>query len=96
MPKNKKEFVLGALENLGSALEMPAGTLTKGAQVVLSSNKEAMVEGCKGVLEYSEELIRLSTGSSIIRFMGRDLEIKSLSPGQAVIKGFILSVEFEN
>lgn len=96
MPRNKREAVHGALESLGSALEMPAGTLTKGAHMVLSSNREAAVEGCKGVLEYSGESVRLSTGSSIIKFSGRELEIRSLSPNHAVISGFIVSVEFEN
>ncbi len=96
MPKNKKESMLGALESFGSALDIPAGTLTKGAQIVLSSNREATIEGCRGVLEYGDDRIRLSTGSSVIRFTGSELEIKSLSPGHAAIKGFIVSIEFEN
>lgn len=96
MPKSKKEAMLGAIEGFSSALDIPAGTLTKGAQIVLSSNREATIEGCKGVLEYSGDKIRLSTGNSIIRFSGSELEIKSLSPGHAAIKGFIVSIEFEN
>ena len=96
MPKNKKESMLGALESFGSALDIPAGTLTKGAQIVLSSNREATIEGCRGVLEYGDDRIRLSTGSSVIRFTGSELEIKSLSPGHAAIKGFIVSIELEN
>ena len=53
-----------------------------------------MVEGCRGILEYEEGVIRLNTTSGIVRFMGRDLTMNCLTEDSAVVTGFILSVEF--
>ena len=47
-----------------------------------------------GIQEYEEGLIRLSTTSGTIRFMGRGLVMNCLTEDCAVITGFLLSVEF--
>ena len=75
-------------------LELPNGTLSGAARVELSGNRRAVVEGCRGILEYEEGVIRLNTGSGIIRFMGRELGLSCMTEDSAVVTGFILSVEF--
>ena len=50
--------------------------------------------GPGGIQEYEEGLIRLSTTSGTIRFMGRGLVMNCLTEDCAVITGFLLSVEF--
>lgn len=83
-----------AAEKLGQVLELPPGTLTRGAHIELSSNREALVDGCRGVLEYDETKIRLNVGDGTVQFIGRTLEIRSLTQNQAVIAGFIRTIEF--
>ena len=75
-------------------LELPEGALSGAARVELSGNRRAVVEGCQGILEYEEGVIRLNTTSGIVRFMGRDLRMNCLTEDSAVVTGFILSVEF--
>ncbi len=75
-------------------LELPGGTLTGAARVELTGNRRAVVESCKGILEYEEGVIRLNTGSGVLRFMGRELGLSCLTEDSAVVTGFILSVEF--
>ena len=67
-----------------------------GAQPEFSfiSNREVIVEGSKGVLEYSPELIRINTTSGIVCFYGRSLNLKCISSSQLIIDGFITKVEF--
>ena len=60
----------------------------------LNSNREATIDGCKGVLEYDENVVRLNTGQGQVRLTGRGLVIRTLSQNQAVVEGFILSIEF--
>lgn len=62
--------------------------------IEFSGNKEAIVEGSKGILEYTTELIRINTGGMIVVFSGRGLNIKCLTTTSIVIKGYIKSVEF--
>lgn len=79
---------------LGKALELPPGALGKGAHIELSSNREATVDGCKGVMEYEETRIKLNIGTGSVTFLGRNLEITNLLGNQTVIAGFITGLEF--
>lgn len=75
-------------------LELPAAALPNMAHIELLGNREAIVDGCKGVLEYDENVVRLHTGKITLRFTGSDLSIKSLTADQAIIEGIILNIEF--
>lgn len=79
---------------LASMLEMPATSLSGMASLQLSGNREAVVEGCQGILEYGEDTVRLSTEGMVIRFTGRDLQIRCMTQDSAVVTGFITSIEF--
>lgn len=57
-------------------------------------NRRVLVEGCRRVLEYEEDRIRLQTDDGIVRLLGRSLCVARLSSGCAVIIGTVLSVEF--
>lgn len=51
-----------------------------------------VVEGHKGIVEYSTELIAFSVGKSVLRICGNDLRIKCLEKRFAVIVGKVLNV----
>lgn len=59
-----------------------------------NSNREVTLDGCKGILEYQSEVIRVSTGKMVIVFKGRGLNIKCLNTTSIVIAGYIINVEF--
>ena len=56
---------------------------------------QAVLEGCKGILAYSGEYIRLGCGKKIVSFGGTDLELRCLSSSTAVITGKILEIRYE-
>lgn len=60
----------------------------------INGNTEAVVEGCGGVLEYSEESVRIRSGKMIVRFVGRGLTIKCLTADALVINGFLTGIEY--
>lgn len=62
--------------------------------IEMLGNGEAVVDGCKGVLEYTEDGIALNAGACVLRFRGRNLTILAYSENQTEIHGEILSVEF--
>ncbi len=76
------------------ALELPVGSLSSAARIELSGNRRAVVEGCRGIVEYGDETIRLNTESGIVRFLGRSLSMSCMTEDSAVIEGVILSVEY--
>lgn len=85
---------LTAREKLTQELEIPQAALRGVSHMELSGNREAIVEGCKGVVEYDEGVIRLNLGKNIVRFMGTELSIRTLTLEQAIITGNILSIDF--
>ncbi len=84
------------LEALTRSMDIPADALSGYAHIELCGNREATVDGCRGVLEYSDCRIALNTGKLTVRFCGCDLCIASMQNGQAVIKGLISDMSFEN
>lgn len=93
MLKNKTVPKRKALEKLSEQLDLPGLELAN-AHIEMFGNSEVIVDGCKGVLEYDDGVIRLNAGRNIIRFTGSDLTIKTLTVDQAIIQGNILSIDF--
>lgn len=91
IPQPQPQSPLG---ELGHILELPPGAVGKGANISLSSNREAVVDGCRGILEFSDTVIRINTGNMVVRIIGRGLDIRSLTTDQTIIAGFIISVDF--
>ena len=83
-------------EKLTQELEIPQAALRGVSHMELSGNREAIIEGCKGVVEYDEGIIRLNLGKNIVRFTGTGLSIRTLTLEQAIITGNILSIDFSN
>lgn len=75
-------------------LELPESTLAGGLHIELHANREAIVEGCTGVLEYGEGVVRLSGGQMVVRIGGRNLTISGLDRNGTVVSGYITSIEF--
>lgn len=69
-------------------------SLSPEARIEMLSNREVVVDGCKGVVEYDENVIKLNTGELVIGFTGVDLLIKSLGEDIAVITGKIAEITF--
>ena len=60
----------------------------------INSNKEVIIEGCKNILQYDENIVRISVKGMAVSFLGRNLEIKCLTTDSLIVQGFITSVEF--
>lgn len=60
----------------------------------LSGNRELLIEGSKGVLEYTPETVRVNTSDMIVSVSGRGLDLRCISSSALIIDGFILNIEF--
>lgn len=83
-----------AKQKITELLDIPASAVNSIPQIEISGNREAIVEGCQGVMEYDENVVKLSTGQMSIRFTGRNLQIRVLTHSSAVVHGFISNIEF--
>ncbi len=64
-------------------------------KIEMSGNREMIVDGCKGVVEYDETMIKLSLGDSVISILGDSLVIQSFDSSVAIINGTIIDISFE-
>lgn len=81
MKKIKKEFVPAQFSGSMPILEF-------------SGNRQVIIEGSTGVLQYESEVIKINTKIMVIAFYGRNLNLKSISPMTVIIEGFITKTEF--
>ncbi len=84
------------LDSISRSLDLPQDAVSGYAHIEISGNREVIVEGCQGVLEYGESVIALNTGRLTVRICGCDLTIISMQNGQAIIKGIITGVDYCN
>lgn len=87
-------FEQKAAEKTVRALDLSADLIAGMVHLELSGNREAVVEGCRGVLEYDENVIRIDGGKISVRFMGTGLELRNFTDHSATISGVITSIEF--
>jgi sporulation protein YqfC len=92
---NPKKHRNKSFQKVLNKMQLPLGSMPKTSHIKINSNREAIVEECRGVAEYNENLIKINLNKMSVVFFGRNLLLKCLSPDSLIIEGFILSIEFE-
>lgn len=64
--------------------------------IEINGNYEAIIEGCKGILSYREEEIRLNTENGQLRLRGRNLQIVCMGEASMIVRGYIIGTEYDN
>lgn len=65
-----------------------------GIRMNICGNTEVDFEGCKSVVEYCSDSIKLNTGKYIVAFKGRGLKIRCMTEYGLIISGYIISIEY--
>ena len=86
--EGKKPFLLTG------SIEEPAVAFLSPGRVELLGNRQAVVDGCRGIIEYSDTCIRLSAQGLILKFTGTGLEIRAFTDSEAIVAGTILGLEY--
>lgn len=63
-------------------------------RIELSGNRRAVADGFAAVLSCSDTCICVRSGRFTVRFTGRNLHVSALTEHEAVIEGFLTSVEY--
>lgn len=82
-----------ARKNKERKLQMPDMLLNE-AKIEMIGNREIIVDGCKGVIEYGENLIKLNIGELVLCLVGDNMIIESFDSGVAVIRGKFAEISF--
>ena len=79
---------------LAELLELPGELLPGCGRLTLSGGRRALVEGQRGILEYTAERIVVSFGREKLSLMGDDLRLKAMNAEQLLVTGRIRSLEW--
>lgn len=83
------------IDKLNKMLEIPKETYTNEPKVVIIGFSELIIENCKGILEYEEYYIKLSTFIGCISINGFNLKLDKMNEDSLKITGKIESLDIE-
>lgn len=81
-------------EKILAGLEIPPLAEKNCAHIELYANKQACIEGCKGIVEYTDDKIILNIGSVCAKFCGTDLTVSSFDGETAMLSGTFCTIDF--
>lgn len=81
-------------ERIVSAANMPKDVMLGASVLTILGNFEVCIENYRGILEYTDTLIRVQTKGRQIRLSGKQLQIEYYTNDEMKITGKISSLEF--
>ena len=85
---------MGLKRNMTEALDLPKEIMLNLPLISMVGREEVTIENYKGILEYGEEMVRISTAAGILRLVGKNLCLKQLSAECMVITGTVEKLDF--
>ena len=82
-------------ERAADAWGVPKDVIMNIPRLTISGDKEIYIENHKGVLEYTDTEIRISTAMGIVKVCGKNLVIDRIRLEDIVISGVFSNIEYE-
>lgn len=83
------------INRINRMLEMPKETYTNEPKIIITGFNELVIENYKGILEYEEYYIKLSTFIGCININGFNLKLDKMTEDSLKITGEIESLDIE-
>lgn len=81
-------------EKIVTAANMPKDVVLGASVITILGTGEMCIENYRGIIEYTDTLIRVKTKKNQIRLVGKHLQIEYYTNDEMKITGCICSVEF--
>lgn len=82
-------------QRIAQLLDVPAEGISGAPRITLSGGSRVLVEGHRGLLEYSDERIAAAGAGCRVLIKGEGLALAAMDAGQLVVSGRIWAVELE-
>ena len=89
--RQKRELLAG----LSKRLDIPREALPFGFGLTLSGQSTLTVQGCRSILTYGRDLVRLSLGKTVLSIGGDGLLCTAFEAGNITVEGQITTLCFE-
>ena len=64
------------------------------SSIELTSNKEALIEGCSGIVEYNDTLVTVNCKNNTVTIEGADINLKTLASDVVEVTGQFKTISF--
>lgn len=81
-------------ERFVTAANMPKDVVLGASVITILGTGELCIENYRGIIEYTDVLIRVQTKNKQIRLTGKNLTIEYYTNDEMKITGYICSLEF--
>ena len=95
MRKKNKAETKNRLERFAETLEMPKDVISNCSKITTYNDNQVIVENYKGILEYTDEKIRIKTPGKILCLCGEKLFINAITENDILIEGKFYNVGWE-
>ena len=85
---------MGIKERFGAALELPDELMSDTAKLTVTGVREISIEKYKGIIEYTNQEIRIGCKGYQVSITGTDLELKVATGEVVFIEGQIRKIEW--
>lgn len=92
MKKEYKTMCIG--ERLADAASLPKDVVMGASVVTVLGSDEVIIENYRGIIEYTDSLVRVQTKGKQIRLCGKRLQVEYYTNDEMKITGCICSIEF--
>lgn len=80
--------------NFSEIFEVPKDVVLGEAIITLTGKREAIIENYKGIVEYTNEYIRIMTKNGVIEFKGSNFNITYLTNEEIKVTGAIVEINY--
>ena len=80
---------------LAERLALPGELFPGGGRLTLSGGRQALIEGQRGILEYTPERLVVSFGREKLSLSGNGLKLQAMNAGELLVSGRICTAEWE-
>lgn len=91
--KNKK--LKSVKQNMVESLELPKDLMYGDSIVTITGRREVLIENYKGILEYTEDYIKIQAKNVKLTVYGKQLSIEYYTNEDMKVVGFVKSIEYE-
>lgn len=86
----------GIKRTFAEAMELPKEAVLNLPLITILGREELFIENYKGIIEYSEETVRVSTGIGVLKIDGRGLFLKSILAESITLTGTFTAIQYLN
>ena len=77
-----------------SFLDLPFEVFTGTPYIEIRGDEEVVISGCKNILEFQDDILRINCGKLTLRVAGNGLTLTNMSENRLVVAGKICEVSY--